>query len=78
MDSVERMDQQRDQLSGQVPPGVGPGHTLSRLQVFPLLKVPGGPASSFPWVQGSSSPSLEFTSPYSLWVSLWLEDLFGF
>lgn len=34
LETVDRMDQQMDQLPGQTPPSVGPGHTLSRLRFF--------------------------------------------
>lgn len=44
LETLERMDQQRDQLLGQAPPTGGPACTLSELQLCPLLKVPGGMA----------------------------------
>lgn len=44
LETLERMDQQRDQLLGQAPPTGGPACTPSELQLCPLLKVPGGMA----------------------------------
>lgn len=41
LESLERMHQQREQHPGQAPPRVGPGHVLSRLQLFLFLRVPG-------------------------------------
>lgn len=41
LESLERMHQQREQHPGQAPPRVGPGHALSGLQLFLLLRVPG-------------------------------------